>query len=239
MINPTPRRLARALTLVVVAAALSLQLGGCMVAGVLAYKVMGPPPIPPRFVPTREKPLLVMVENSHATHGSVPEADELTQVLRDELKDNLYKDMKEGKDQPPIGHLVDPSSVHQLRAADPEAFKRMTVSEIGKNVGAAQIIYVTLNELAFDLPPGGEMLRLRITAAVRVVDTQTAQTVWPDSGPGEQFHYQSPYKRITAEDNEYTLRREVLRQAGTEIARWFFPYKPETMGEENQDMRLR
>jgi hypothetical protein len=68
---------------------------------------------------------------------------------------------------------------------------------------------------------------------------ETAETLWPEGEEGEVFDYQSPYERITADTNEHTLKREVLRKAGTEIARWFYPYQAETMGEENRDLKLR
>jgi hypothetical protein len=115
----------------------------------------------------------------------------------------------------------------------------MSVSDIGRKVGAKQIIYVTLRQLVYEAPQGADQLRLKLNAVVRVVDVETARTLWPESGEGEDFEYQSPFERITAETNDTTLKRDVLRKAGTEIARWFFPYQAETMNEENRDFHLR
>jgi hypothetical protein len=231
--------LRRLIACVLAAGMLCLAPAGCRVAGALWYKAVGPEAFPPKFSPTKTQPLLIMVENAHATSGSVPEADELTQVMYDELKDNLYKDLKTEQKDKPINNLVDPEQVHLLRAAHPAAFQKMSISEIGRKVGAKQIIYVTLRQFVYEMPAGGDNLRLKMNAAVRVVDADTTQTIWPDGEEGEVFEYESPYSRITAETNEHTLKREVLRKAGTEIARWFYPYQADSMSEENRDFKLR
>ena len=55
----------------------------------------------------------------------------------------------------------------------------------------------------------------------------------------EPFEHQTPHVRLDASTNRSELKRVLLRAGGVEIARWFYPWKPETMTEENRDVKLR
>lgn len=200
--------------------------GGCAVVGVAAYKLMGPAVVPPRFTPALV-PTVVLVEPTRESGGAMPEADELAVTIYSELQA-----MK-------VAPMIDPQRLNELRAANPVQFPRWSISEIGRKVGAQQVIYVELRVLTIEAPPGTEVVRLLFEARVKVVQPDTAMTLWPETEEGEPFEFKSPFTRMTAEMSAPLLRRQVLRQAGVEVARWFYPYKPETMGEEYKDMRLR
>jgi hypothetical protein len=200
--------------------------GGCAAIGVFAYKVLGPPPVPPRYVMPKE-PTLVMVENAHSSSMVIPEADALARVVYDDLTEHQ------------VAPLVDPTMVHDLRDANPIAFSKMTIAEVARKLGAKRVLYVHINRLDIDIPQGTEVVRASVSADVKVVNATTAQTAWPESGEAETYSYETPMQRIPHGASRAGLQQQILRQAGTEIARWFYEYKPETMSEEHADMKLR
>ena len=186
----------------------------------------GPPAVKPRYVMPKE-PTLIMIENAHASSVVIPEADALARVVYDELTEHQ------------VAPLIDPVKVHDLRDTNPVAFSKMTITDIARRLGAKKVLYVQVNRLDIDIPPGTEVVKVGMSADVKVVDAATAQTVWPESGEPEAYIHETPVRRIEPGTSRSPLQQQILRQAGVEIARWFYEYKPETMTEENQDVRLR
>ena len=207
--------------------ALAILVGGCAAPSVLAYKLFGPPAIQPRYAPPKTEPMLVLVENQHAGAIAIPEADELSRVIYQELEDQK------------VAPQIDPVKLHELRDRNPSSFPKMTIAEIGRTLGAKQVLYVHVDRLDLDNAPGSDMVKTKMAASIKVVNATTAMTAWPNSGDAELFEHQTPYRRIQAGTTPSQLKREILRESGVEIARWFYAWKPETMGEENRDVKLR
>ena len=84
-----------------------------------------------------------------------------------------------------------------------------------------------------------DMIKTRMAATVKVVDTTTAMTAFPQSGETEPFEHETPHVRMEAPTNRSELKRLLLRAGGLEIGRWFYSWKPETMTDENRDVKLR
>jgi hypothetical protein len=200
---------------------------GCAAPAAIAYKLFGPPPIPPRYTPPKTEPMLVLVENPHSGAIAIPEADELSRVIYEEL------------DAQKVAPQVDPAKLHELRDRDAAAFDKMSIAEIGRTLGARQVLYVHVDRLDVENAPGSDMVKTRIAASLKVIDATTAMTAWPNAGDTEQFEHQTPYRRIEAGTTPSQLKREILRESGVELARWFYPWKPETMIDENRDVKLR
>jgi hypothetical protein len=187
---------------------------------------MGPPPIPARYkVP--QSPLLVLVENAHSGSIAMPETDALSQVI--------YEDLQEHK----VAPLVDPNKVQELRDRNPAMFNKMSISEVGRQVGAQQVLYIQVNQLDIEAPPASDVVRLKIAVKVQMVETANARTTWPDSGDQEPFEMETPWQRIEPGTSRSSLNHQILRDSGQEIAQWFYDFKPETMKEENKGQKLR
>ena len=206
-------------------ALVAMGAGGCALPGALLYKFVGPPAIPARYkVP--QIPLLVLVENAHSGSIAIPETDALAQVICEDLRANK------------VAPLIDPDKIHDLRDRNPLAFGKMSIAEIGRQMGAQQVLYIHVHQLEIEAPQAGEVVRLKIGLNVKVVETATARAVWPDGGDTEPFNVETPWQRIEPGTSRSALNHQILRDSGTEIARWFYEYKPETMREENRE-RLR
>ncbi len=202
-------------------------LAGCAVPGAIAYKVFGPPAIPARYTPPKTEPLVVLVEDAHSAGAGLPEAEELLQALNSDLT------------QHKVAPMVDPRKVHDLRDLNTQAFSKMSISEIGRRVGAKKIIYVNITQCDFVIPPSSDVMKLKLTANIKVVDAYSAEVIWPNNIDGEVLHREGDFQRMTADMTASNIRREALKEIGEEISRMFYEYKTDTMGEENKDVRLR
>lgn len=231
MSHPTHRALPTAATktLATLAAGLLLILsaGGCALPSAIAYKVFGPPAVPARYTPHPTEPMLVLVENPFSGAVAIPEADELASVI--------YHDLDEHK----VAPMIDPAKVNDLRDRSPNMFAKMSIAEIGRLLGAKQVLYVHIDRLDVDQAAGSDMIKTRMAATIKVVDTTTAMTAFPQSGETEPFEHETPHVRMEASTNRSELKRLLLRAGGLEIGRWFYSWKPETMSEENRDVKLR
>jgi hypothetical protein len=221
-----PISTSRAIPRIVVLSVMVLAATGCQVPSAILYKLRGPDAIPPKYV-VPQHPLLLLVENAHSGAVAIPEADELARVI--------YDDLQEHK----VAPLIDPAKVHDLRDAGANAFGKMSIAQIGQRLGAAQVLYLRVDKLDIEVPQGSEMVRVRIAIKASIIDVATAQTVWPTSGDTEPYDYESKLQRADASLTRNALNHQFLRESGQEIARWFYPYQPETMREENQDIKLR
>jgi hypothetical protein len=162
---------------------LALAAGGCAAPGAILYKFLGPPAIPARYkVP--QAPLLVLVENAHSGSIAIPETDALAQVIYEDLRVNN------------VAPLIDPGKIHELQDHNPATFGKMTISEIGRQLGAQQVLYIHINQLVIDSPPSSDLVRVRIAANVQMIDTANARTVWPSGGDTEVYEVESPWQRI-------------------------------------------
>jgi hypothetical protein len=83
------------------------------------------------------------------------------------------------------------------------------------------------------------MQRVRVAMEVKVVDAGTQSVRWPVTGEAETFEYESPFTRLTPQRPQAAVRRGAVDHVATEVARWFYDWKPETMGEENREERIR
>jgi|SRR5687768_414236 len=200
--------------------------GGCAVPAAILYKTVGPPKVPARYAPPQE-PMLVLVEEATAGSGYHVETEELGLALSEELVANK------------VAPMVDVREVHRLRDAGPAAFRQMGIAQIGREVGAKQVLYVALKRVEFEAPDQSDMQRVRAAIDVKVVDTATQSVRWPITGEAEMYEYESPYGRVSAQRTRAMLRRETIDHMGREVARWFYAWKPVTMGEENQEEKIR
>jgi hypothetical protein len=199
---------------------------GCGAPAAVLYKLMGPPPIPPKYV-VPQVPLLLLVENAHSGSVAIPEADELARVIYDDLQEHH------------VAPLIDFARLHELRDHDPKAFGRMTIAQIGHELGARQVLYLHVDQINIEQPQGGDVVRLKIAVQAKMVDVPTATTVWPTGGDTEPYDHETRLQRIEPGTTRAGLNHQILRQSGLDIARWFYQWQPDTMTEENQGERLR
>lgn len=184
--------------------------GGCNIVGFVASAV--PQKIEAKYVPPKT-PMLVLVENQQNPGMAIAEADQLTGFICDELA--AYE----------VAPLVEQKKLTKLRDSNENA-NRMTISQIGKAVGAEQVLYVDLRRLNVSGMRDGIPSHGRIEAVVRVVDVKTGKTVFPAMGQsGWPISMETPMAALGQRDvNEDAIRESLLFSAGTAIGRLFHDY---------------
>jgi hypothetical protein len=208
------RRTARA-TLYSLLSTLSLVFAaGCTAASVLQYKLAGPPAVEARYKPAKE-PMLVLVENYRASAGGTSDAEMLARHLVVELKKH------------DVAPLVPLEKLYALRADKGDAYRRMSMASVGREVGAKQVLYVDVQQSTIGAPPGSELLKGRVAVQVRVVDVETGATRWPGGATeGIPLAYETPLPRADETASEATVRQRMHAAMATRIARLFHKWKP-------------
>lgn len=191
------------------ALATGLMLVGCNIIGLAASAV--PQTIDAKYTPPKT-PMLVLVENRQNPGAMISEADQLAGFIMDELA--TYK----------VAPLIDLKKLYGLRDNE-KNIDKMTITQIGKAVGAQQVLYVDLQRLSVNDADGGLPMHSRLDAAVHLVDVRTGTTTFPAMGqPSWPISLETPITVMANNTNREAVREDLLRSTGTEIGRLFHSY---------------
>jgi Peptidoglycan-synthase activator LpoB len=190
--------------------------GGCMTtAGALMYGINGPANNPATYVPPKD-PTVVVVENYRN-----PTAGEFD---ADQIAEEVTQDLKEHNTVP----MIDPDKLQALRDEDESKYATMKIQDLGKAVGAKQVIYVDLVGSGIETDPSQRSLHGHASVRVKVVDVSTGETRWPaGASEGYPLQVEIPYNdadpRIAA-----TMESQMISKLADEIGNLFHEWKPET-----------
>ena len=177
------------------------------------YKVLGPPDVPAKYDP-KLRSLVVLVENYQ---GSTAYTD-------DELLSRYVEEGLKGNIKAPI---IPSSKVRELMLSKGEAFKTMTVAEVGRAVGAQQVIWVDVGQTRIEPLLAGESMRGDVSASVKVVEAQTGQTLWPKDLAGGYALSHAVSFGAHSPNSELEIKETLYRGIGDRIAKLFYKWKPE------------
>ena len=191
-----------------------ILVGGCTTAGALAHKLVGPPPIKAQYVPPKNQPMLVLVENYHNPSATVLDAQRLALRIEEELRRHR------------IAPIVGADQLELIRS-DP-AYAKMTIPAVARAAGARQVLYVNVRKFTVEGTVGAEMIKGHTDMTVRVVDATTGETRWPADNPtGHPLTIETPWVSQGQDTNETTLRDQMSRQAATYIVKLFRKHRPD------------
>ncbi|HEX8522562.1 MAG TPA: hypothetical protein VF669_09925, partial [Tepidisphaeraceae bacterium] len=160
------------------------------------------------------QPLVVLVEDYHRS----------TALTDDEMISRVIEDQIKARVKAP---LVDSAKVRELRMSSGEKFKTLSVADVGRQVGAAQVIWVDVIDRNFESLLGGEQLRGDVAARVKVVDARNGETLWPtDMAEGYPVSTSMNWGSGNA-SSEAELKQRLYRGLGDKIAKLFYKWKPE------------
>ncbi len=191
--------------------AMSLFSGGCALFGLIAY-TLTPPTVDARYEPPKT-PMLVLVENRQNPGMFVAEADELTSYIIDDLA--AYK----------VGPIVDRQKLEALRDSRNDISK-LTISQVGREVGAKQVLYVDLRRINIGRTIEGVPTHGRIDAMVHVVDVDSGRTTFPQIGEAWPIDYETSLAHDVNGPDPTLVRSALTRATGTTIGRLFHDYIP-------------
>jgi hypothetical protein len=205
----------RSTSALIAALALMLVCGGCSAMGAIAYKTIGPAKVKPEYAPPPHEPMLVLSESYSHSEQLQPAADQFANLLADELKKNK------------VAPVIEPEKLLALRSDRAAEFAKMKIPDVGRALGAKQILYVDLQECDVNATQGSDMLRGVVSANVRVVDVATGKTKWPLVGASHPMKADTNYMRKEARDTPMAIRNQMLDDLSGAIARLFYEYSPD------------
>src|SRR4051794_38460402 len=148
---------------------------GCEAVSAVSYKVRGPD-----FVDAQYKldsvPTVVMVENYQDPVSVIGDSEQLARYIE--------ADLKEAGKKKPLVPLISSTKIYDLRSNEPVLYQKLKITEIGKSVGAKQVIYVELVSSNVQQMIGGDTLRGVAAARVKIVDCSNGTTKWPQEASG-------------------------------------------------------
>jgi hypothetical protein len=193
---------------------------GCEVLGVFLHTVFGDPPIQAQYVPPKV-PTLVMVENYRSPDEMQLDGDQIAHEVTDELKKEAKVD------------AIDPDKLAPLREEDGEKFRAMNIQAVGKAVGAKQVIYVDLLESGVQKDPSAGAIHATATARVRVVDTETGNTLWPaGASHGKELSQTMDFDQMDPA-RAVSMHTQMLANLSSKIAKLFYTWKPDSQDQED------
>lgn len=187
-------------------------MSGCAAAAYTMVLLKPPEKIPPLYVPST-RPTAVLVE-SYRVKGNVL-------GVRDSLAGFISAELEKNK----VAEMVPTHRVYDLRTSDHRAFRALTVDQIGRKVGAEQVIYVDVLEARVVESVGNQVVAGRVSAQVKVVEVATGRTLFPSGlEEGHLVSVETPFARTDDLTTPERVKEALCRTAASQIARLFYTY---------------
>jgi hypothetical protein len=192
---------------------LAAALSGCQAIGAVGYKLFGEGKDPAEYTPPKDQPMLVLVENYEHPQDIEQPSEQLAGLITDKLKEQK------------VAPMIEQEKLLALREERPAEYARMKITDIGRAMGAKQILYVNLKRCSVEGAIGSEDLRGSIDATARMIDVDSGQTKWPVVGDGKDFTATTDYSRNQAKDAETTIRNSMLDDLSDAITLLFYQHE--------------
>ncbi|MBC7783136.1 MAG: hypothetical protein H7144_04790 [Burkholderiales bacterium] len=177
--------------------------------GAVAYKVSADQEVKALYtLPAR--PTVVLVENYRQPDLAATDAELLARCLHARLES-----LK-------VVQLVGPEKILELRSKRSKDFRNMTVPDIGRAVGAEQVIYVDLESGGLATMGDASIIRGRAVVLVKVVDVATGETRWPpDLSDGRAVTFETNPTDLTDRVRPDQLRYALYDGLAIQVVRLF------------------
>lgn len=182
---------------------------GCGLASVAADRAGVDTAVKATYVPNNKDSMLVLVESFGLTLDSPIESEHMTLMLNRTLADNK------------IAPMIDEQALERLRDADSQAYRQMTIADIGRKLGARQVLYVNITRAEIEKPPGSGQMRGHMEALVKIVDCESADTRWPTDSPSEFVQITTHWIPQSPKQTDDDLRAQMSDQMAEDIGKLF------------------
>lgn len=193
---------------------LCAHLFGCN-AAMLEMMLAGQDPKVPAECVLTEGTVAIVIDDHDL---SIVENPLVTGYLYEALADDLRTNAAAGK-------VVPYRRWQETLQADP-ALMDLSVSlqRIGQRLQADQVVHVRLTEFALRDRGGDIVYRARMQAAVKVIDVNTGNRVWPVSRSGKTVRYEGRFQTLRDTQATDAMTRQVCRQVASKIALFFYDH---------------
>ncbi len=193
---------------------LLLAAGGCaQVAGVVANS-QGPQDVQAEYVPKKVATLVLAEADPRGTADDLSARDIGRRV---EAEWTVHK----------LSLLVDSNAVESLRTKMGAQYHHMSISDVGRALGAKQVLYISVNSASAE--PTADVLRGNVVVHAKIVEVSSGDSLWPSSTTvGEQVDAQSEYVNKGDGIDESTVLNETRLVLATDLVKKFYKWNPET-----------
>lgn len=207
-------RLPRSLLILPLLFPLALIMTGCQAIGVVADK-LNPPTVEAQYAFGKTTQVLVIAENFRAPTQNASDADRVAQLVSDELT----------KEEAAL--IVSPEKLALVRDLKPDAFAKMSVVDLGRAVGAQQVLYIDMGGVGVGAQPGSDVLKGVAQANVKVIDVASGAVAFPkDMAEGVPVSFETILRRASLKATPDAVRTQALVGLSGRIARLFHKYYP-------------
>jgi hypothetical protein len=185
-------------------------IGGCGAGGALLSKVMPDPVVPAKYVPQHDN-MLVLVENYQNPATITEAAEQMDRQIAETLV--AHK----------VAPLVNPDLLTQLRTDHPDKYRKLEIPALGRALGARQVLYANVIQFATEPAVGSQMLKAHAEARVRIVDSKSGETRWPqDTAGGYPVSVDLPFRPTGDGVDEGYIREALARELSSRISKLFY-----------------
>jgi hypothetical protein len=201
--------------------------GGCNIVGPAFLLVHGPEKTSKVHTLEKQRPTVVFIDDRSS---AVPRRG-LRVIMGQQAEQTLLSE----------GVLKDAiSSESALAAASKDRYGQpLSITDIGKAVGAEVVVYITIDRFA--LSPDGSSFTPTVDARAKVVDVIKDARVWPDDERGFAFTVQMRQRQGFAPADASSIAKaqsELAADAGLGIAQLFFDHERQaTAGREKESLK--
>jgi hypothetical protein len=193
---------------------LLLGAGGCLIAG-YAASVYGDPVVPAVYVPGKT-PMLVMVVDEPDPTGMKVESDTVAREIEQQIQRHQ------------IAPLVPATKVDQFKRTNLAGFSTLPPAEVGRAVGADQVLFVQIQSSRLSAGATGDMLKGEISTTVSIIDAPSGRTLWPNDGSdGAAVSFSTPTLRETERNTPLAVSRLMYAGLADRTVKLFRRYKPD------------
>jgi hypothetical protein len=196
--------------------AVSISLtAGCELAGVAVDRASGGPTVKAKYIPIPTDSMLVLVESYGLALDSGIEAEHMTLSLSQSLKDNK------------IAPILDGQKLERLKDIDPHEYHKMTIADVGRRLGAKQVLYINISRAEIVRPGGSGQVRGHMEATVKIVDSATGETRFPSDSSSEVVQITTNWIPDNENKSESDVRAQMADQMAEDVGKLFRDYHPD------------
>jgi hypothetical protein len=193
--------------------------GGCTQMLAWSVATFAPPErIKALYEVPKDKKVLVFVDDRPAPVSYEPVKYELAERVSKKLREE-----KLVKETIPYERLVDLSMLPD--------YSQMSISEIGKKLGADVVVYVQIESFTLKDSPENPLWQGRLATSVWVVDAVKPERLWPKDMPSRTGYRVPPLEFKHAENPSPTYGEEIAKalteQMADRIAKLFYDHDAE------------
>jgi hypothetical protein len=157
-----------------------------------------------------KEPMVVIAENWKNPSGTAID----NEAIEREVSENLTAQN--------IGPQIDPIKVMDLKSERPD-YGSLSIAQIGKLVGAKQVIYINMTNSSLIGAIGSDSLKGKATARIKVIDVATGAARWPtDSVEGYPISISLPDTATHSAQDENDMHEKLIAAAADRISKIFY-----------------